>query len=187
MQTTATPTTLTKELYMELYNYLCDLFERDGECDDDEKSSLYFDFESEDGHYFISGDATAYFRYEDDSFDHAFGTWHGGHYEFDKLDEVSVESCIYVDDDENESEIEFDCEVFAHLHDKTTVKINGMTINRGDVVVAKGYFGKWFLATFLYYDPIEGIYHWNTDKSPWKSGKKMLPATIANCEFVGKY
>ena len=128
MKTTATPT-IPVEIYNKLYDYICDSIAEYGECDEDGKCDFGFEFESEDGHYYISGEASAIFEYEDDSFDHAFGTEHCGHWEFDKLDGVTVNTCLYIDDDDNETKIKFDGDVFDHLHDETTIKRGGIEIN----------------------------------------------------------
>ena len=71
------------------------------------------------------------------------------------------------------------------LHDKTTIKINGMTINAGDDIVVKPLFGKWLLGTFKYYDPIDKVYYYDGDC--WSYSYKILPATEQNRQFIGKY
>ena len=187
MKTTATiPTTIPVEIYNELYDHLCDTIAENGECDEDGKCDYGFEFESEDGHYYISGEASAYFEYIDDSFDHAFGTEHCGHWEFDKLDDVIVEVCLYIDDDEDETEIEFDGEVFEHLHDETTIKRGGIEINQGDEVIAKPTWMRWTSAKFLYYDTINRYYYIEIDGKK-RLTYKLLPATKKNRQLIGTY
>lgn len=187
MKTTATtPTTIPVEIYNELYDYICDGIADNGECDEDGRCIDYFEFESNDGKYHISGDVEAYFEYVDDSFDHAFGTEHCGHWEFDKLDCVTVESCLYIDDEENETEIEFDDEIFYHLHDETTIKRGGIEINQGDEVIAKPRFLRWTACKFLYFDTIDRLYYVEIGKYKY-SCEKLLPATEKNRQLIGTY
>lgn len=183
--TATTPNTLPREIYDELYDYICDSLAEHGECDEDGRCKDYFEFESEDGKYSISGEVEAYFEYEDDSFSHEFGIEECGHWEFDKLDSISVDYCGTLDDDDNEIELPFDMEIFNHLHDKTTIKINGVTINAGDDIVVKPLFGKWLLGTFKYYDPIDKVYFYDGDC--WSYSYKILPATEQNRQLIGNY
>ena len=183
--TATTPTTLPREIYDELYDYICDSIAEHGECDEDGRCKYYFEFESGDGKYFISGDAEAYFEYEDDSFSHAFGVEECGHREFEKLNSISVDYCGTVDVDDNEIELPFSMEIFEHLNDQATIRIDGVTINAGDEVVVKPLFGKWLLGTFKYYDPIDKVYYYDGDC--WSYSHKILPATEQNRQLIGKY
>ena len=103
-----TPNAIPVEIYNELYDFLCDNIADNGECDEDGECHYGFEFESEDGHYYISGIAVSIFEYIDDSFDHAFGTEHCGHWEFDKLEEVVTEQCLFIDDEETREYIGYD-------------------------------------------------------------------------------
>lgn len=183
--TATTPNTLPREIYDELYDYICDSLAEHGECDEDGRCKDYFEFESEDGKYSISGEVEAYFEYKDDSFSHEFGIEECGHWEFDKLDSISVDYCGILDDNDNEIELPFDMAIFNHLHDKTTIKINGVTINAGDEIVVKPLFGKWLLGTFKYYDSIDDVYYYDGDC--WSYSHKILPATEQNRQLIGKY
>ena len=181
-----TPNAIPVEIYNELYDFLCDNIAYYGECDEDGNCHYGFEFESEDGRYYISGCAVSSFEYEDDSFDHAFGTEHCGHWEFDKIEEVVTEQCLFIDNEENETEVEFDSEIFDHLHDETTIKRGGVEINQGDEVIAKPRFLRWTACKFLYFDTIDRCYYVEIGKYQYRCDK-VLPATEKNRELVGTY
>lgn len=191
MKTTATTAkTLPREIYHELYDYLCESIAEYGaeDCDENGRYKGDFDFESEDGHWYIGGKVEAYFEYEDDSFSHEFGIEECGHWEFDSLYDVTVDACYFIDDDENETDVEFDSDVFEHLHDKTTIVVGGVTINAGDEVVVKWFFGKWHLATFLYYDTINRRYFWQSHGNSYSNyGYNLKPLTDETRQLVGTY
>lgn len=64
-------------------------------------------FEVEKGNWYFSGSATLFTREIDDSFSHEFGTESCGHLEYRGIDEVEMETAVYVQDEE-EIEVEMD-------------------------------------------------------------------------------
>jgi hypothetical protein len=98
--------TLSPEFYENLYNKIINYgFEPESE----EDCCRNMDFEDIDGLY-VNLDATFEVNFVDDSFDHAFGTENGYHYECGPLSDI--EAVTITDDDGNDVSDIFDHEVF---------------------------------------------------------------------------
>lgn len=186
--TATTPTTIPVEIYRDLFDYLNEELFDSSDFDGDDGATSEFIYQSDDGHWLITGEAKASSKYIDESFDHAFGTEYCGYWDMDQLEDVTIFESSYFDDDDKETAMAFDFDIFDHLHDKTTIKRGGVEINAGDDVVVKDYMnGRWQLAKFLYYDTINESYHWSGEGGRKRYGYKLLPATEENRKRVGTY
>jgi len=140
------PTSLSQEFYKNLYNEIINADDTNCDCNEDGDYVCNLEFEIEG----LQVSLTAVFEsvFVDDSFDHAFGTEYGYHYEtgnFIDLDEV----CIYDDDDNDLSDL-FDEETFWEQDKEYGIKFrSGTEIKPGDEVMYQ-YNRKWYKGVYQY-------------------------------------
>lgn len=148
------PTSLSHEFYENLYNQIINQgFEPENEDD----CHCNMDIEDVDG-FFVNLDATFEVNFVDESFDHAFGTEYGYHYETGCL--TDIEAVTITDEDGNDVSDLFDYDAFFEQFKKYEIKFfSGSVVKSGDTVQAGGhYVNRWDEMTFLYYDSLRERY-----------------------------
>lgn len=183
--------TLPADFYQQLYDKIMDYgFEPENEddscCDMDE---------IEIGDFMVSVRATFEVEFIDDSFDHAFGTEYGYHFEAGALESIEDVVIFHYDEDDNETEVSdlFDEDCFWNQFKRYGAVSKGVQIRYGDEVVVKSNYryGAWVKMVYLYTDTrlgvhvcvksLHGRYLWK------KQYKCLLPATTGALMIVGKY
>lgn len=147
------PTSLSPEFYENLYNQIINYgFEPDTEDD----CHCNMEFEDVNGLY-VNLEATFEVNFVDDSFDHAFGTEYGYHFEAGNLDDIEAVTLCTEDDDVSDL---FDYDAFFEQFKKYEIKFfSGSVVKSGDTVQAGGhYVNRWDEMTFLYYDSLRERY-----------------------------
>ena len=178
-------TSLSPEFYTNLFNKI-ENYGFEPETEDD--CYCHMEFEDFEG-FHVSLDATFEVKFIDDSFDHAFGTEHGYHFEAGALTEIS--GVELTDEDGNDMSDLFNCDAFWEQFKRYTVKfIGGGVVNSYDTVLVEVCRGTWEERTFIYKDTQSGEYYCNpTDKSKYslyrRSFKKIMPATDENRKRFG--
>lgn len=148
---------LTEDFYKELYEEICSYAEANYECDDAEATSTSVSMELEIGDISVSLQATFGVEWEDDSFDHAFGTRHGWHMELRDLDDIDDVS-VYDEEGEDITK-QFDYDAFWAQFHRTEVKLkSGEVIKSGDDVQYLFLYATWLEMTFEYYDTLRKQY-----------------------------
>ncbi len=151
MKATTLPTEFYKELYDKIDNYG---FEPDTEDD------CYCSMDFEDLHgFYVTLDATFEVKFIDDSFDHAFGTEYGYHFEAGNLEDI--EAVTLTDEDGNDVSALFDYDTFFEQFKRYEVKFfrSGDVVKSGDTILAGGhYVNRWDEMQFLYYDSLAERY-----------------------------
>lgn len=148
------PTSLSPEFYENLYNEIINHgFEPETEND----CHCNMDIEDVDG-FFVNLEATFEVNYEDDSFDHAFGTEYGYHFECGNL--IDIEAVVLSDEDGNDVSDLFDYDAFWEQFKCYEFKLrSGAELKSGDAVLAGGYYvGRWSEMKFLYYDSLRDLF-----------------------------
>lgn len=170
------PTSLSPEFYENLYNQIINQgFEPENEDD----CHCNMDIEDVDG-FFVNLDVTFEVKFVDDSFDHAFGTEYGYHYECGNLEDIEAVSIS--DEDGNDLSDLFDYDAFFEQFKRYEVKFfRGGEIKSGETVLAcyNGY--RWEEAEFLYRDTLKECYICKRANFNFPSSyKKVLPNTEEN-------
>lgn len=147
------PTSLSPEFYENLYNQIIN-YGFEPETEDDCHCNM--EFEDVNGLY-VNLEATFEVNFVDDSFDHAFGTEYGYHFEAGNLDDIEAVTLCTEDDDVSDL---FDYDVFFEQFKKYEIKFfSGSVVKSGDTVQAGGhYVNRWDEMTFLYYDSLRERY-----------------------------
>lgn len=141
------------------------------------------EFEDVNGLY-VNLEATFEVNFVDDSFDHAFGTEYGYHFECGNLEDIEAVSIS--DEDGNDLSDLFDYDKFWEQFKQYTVKFyGGSEVNTGDIVLVEAYRGTRDERKFIYKDTLTGYYHTEaTENSKYrtfvKSFKRIAPNTEAN-------
>lgn len=178
------PTSLSPEFYKKLYDEIICKFEFVPEDIDD--TSCYIDAEDFDGFY-IEFKATFEVNVIDDSFDHAFGTFHASHIEAGELTDIE-EVTMYDEDGNNVSKL-FDYDAFWEQFKCYEVKFrSGTVVKSGDTVIAKTDRYHYGDVEFLYKDTLSGKYICKpTGKQCYKfprSYESVYPNTEANRKLI---
>ena len=173
------PTSLSPEFYEKLYDKIINY---GFEPDDEDDCNFNMDFEDFEGFY-VNLEATFEVEFVDDSFDHAFGTEYGHHYECGNLEDI--EAVSLTDEDGNDVSDLFDYDAFFEQFKRYEVKfLNGTVIKSGETVIGvyNGYPKE--EVEFLYRDTLKEVYICKpTGDAKYKfprSYKKVLPATEEN-------
>ena len=173
------PTSLSPEFYEKLYDKIINY---GFEPDDEDDCHCNMDFEDFEGFY-VNLEATFEVEFVDDSFDHAFGTEYGYHYECGNLEDI--EAVSLTDEDGNDVSDLFDYDAFFEQFKRYEVKfLNGTVIKSGETVIGvyNGYHKE--EVEFLYRDTLKEVYICKpTGDAKYKfprSYKKVLPATEEN-------
>lgn len=147
------PTSLSPEFYENLYNQIIN-YGFEPETEDDCHCNM--EFEDVNGLY-VNLEATFEVNFVDDSFDHAFGTEYGYHFETGNLDDIEAVTLCTEDDDVSDL---FDYDAFFEQFKKYEIKFfSGSVVKSGDTVQAGGhYVNRWDEMTFLYYDSLRERY-----------------------------
>ena len=147
------PTSLSPEFYENLYNQIIN-YGFEPETEDDCHCNM--EFEDVNGFY-VNLEATFEVNFVDDSFDHAFGTEYGYHFEAGNLDDIEAVTLCIEDDDVSDL---FDYDAFFEQFKKYEIKFfGGGVVKSGDTVQAGGhYVNRWDEMTFLYYDSLRERY-----------------------------
>lgn len=147
------PTSLSPEFYENLYNQIIN-YGFEPETEDDCHCNM--EFEDVNGLY-VNLEATFEVNFVDDSFDHAFGTEYGYHFEAGNLDDIEAVTLCTEDDDVSDL---FDYDAFFEQFKRYEIKFfGGSVVKRGDTVQAGGhYVNRWDEMTFLYYDSLRERY-----------------------------
>ena len=147
------PTSLSPEFYENLYNQITN-YGFEPETEDDCHCNM--EFEDVNGLY-VNLEATFEVNFVDDSFDHAFGTEYGYHFEAGNLDDIEAVTLCTEDDDVSDL---FDYDAFFEQFKKYEIKFfSGSVVKSGDTVQAGGhYVNRWDEMTFLYYDSLRERY-----------------------------
>ena len=147
------PTSLSPEFYENLYNQIIN-YGFEPETEDDCHCNM--EFEDVNGLY-VNLEATFEVNFVDDSFDHAFGTEYGYHFEAGNLDDIEAVTLCTEDDDVSDL---FDYDAFFEQFKKYEIKFfSGSVVKSGDTVQAGGhYVNRWDEMTFLYYDSLRERY-----------------------------
>ena len=147
------PTSLSPEFYENLYNQIIN-YGFEPETEDDCHCNM--EFEDVNGLY-VNLEATFEVNFVDDSFDHAFGTEYGYHFEAGNLDDIEAVTLCTEDDDVSDL---FDYDAFCEQFKKYEIKFfSGSVVKSGDTVQAGGhYVNRWDEMTFLYYDSLRERY-----------------------------
>ncbi len=145
--------TLSPEFYENLYNQIIN-YGFEPETEDDCHCNM--EFEDVNGLY-VNLEATFEVNFVDDSFDHAFGTEYGYHFEAGNLDDIEAVTLCTEDDDVSDL---FDYDAFFEQFKKYEIKFfSGSVVKSGDTVQAGGhYVNRWDEMTFLYYDSLRERY-----------------------------
>lgn len=145
--------TLSPEFYENLYNQIINYW-FEPETEDDCHCNM--EFEDVNGLY-VNLEATFEVNFVDDSFDHAFGTEYGYHFEAGNLDDIEAVTLCTEDDDVSDL---FDYDAFFEQFKKYEIKFfSGSVVKSGDTVQAGGhYVNRWDEMTFLYYDSLRERY-----------------------------
>ena len=172
------PTSLSPEFYENLYNQIIN-YGFEPETEDDCHCNM--EFEDVNGLY-VNLEATFEVNFVDDSFDHAFGTEYGYHFEAGNLDDIEAVTLCTEDDDVSDL---FDYDAFFEQFKRYEVKfLNGTVIKSGETVIGvyNGYPKE--EVEFLYRDTLKEVYICKpTGDAKYKfprSYKKVLPATEEN-------
>lgn len=173
------PTSLSPEFYEKLYDKIINY---GFEPDDEDDCHCNMDFEDFEGFY-VNLEASFEVEFVDDSFDHAFGTEYGHHYECGNLEDI--EAVSLTDEDGNDVSDLFDYDAFFEQFKRYEVKfLNGTVIKSGETVIGvyNGYPKE--EVEFLYRDTLKEVYICKpTGDAKYKfprSYKKVLPATEEN-------
>lgn len=173
------PTSLSPEFYEKLYDKIINY---GFEPNDEDDCHCNMDFEDFEGFY-VNLEATFEVEFVDDSFDHAFGTEYGYHYECGNLEDI--EAVSLTDEDGNDVSDLFDYDAFFEQFKRYEVKfLNGTVIKSGETVIGvyNGYPKE--EVEFLYRDTLKEVYICKpTGDAKYKfprSYKKVLPATEEN-------
>lgn len=173
------PTSLSPEFYEKLYDKIINYGFKP---DDEDDCHCNMDFEDFEGFY-VNLEATFEVKFVDDSFDHAFGTEYGHHYECGNLEDI--EAVSLTDEDGNDVSDLFDYDAFFEQFKRYEVKfINGTVIKSGETVIGvyNGYPKE--EVEFLYRDTLKEVYICKpTGDAKYKfprTYKKVLPATEEN-------
>ena len=173
------PTSLSPEFYEKLYDKIINY---GFEPDDEDDCHCNMDFEDFEGFY-VNLEATFEVEFVDDSFDHAFGTEYGYHYECGNLEDI--EAVSLTDEDGNDVSDLFDYDAFFEQFKRYEVKfLSGKVIKSGETVIGvyNGYPKE--EVEFLYRDTLKEVYICKpTGDAKYKfprSYKKVLPATEEN-------
>lgn len=147
------PTSLSPEFYENLYNQIIN-YGFEPETEDDCHCNM--EFEDVNGLY-VNLEATFEVNFVDDSFDHAFGTEYGYHFEAGNLDDIEAVTLCTEDDDVSDL---FDYDAFFEQFKRYEIKFfGGRVVKSGDTVQAGGhYVNRWDEMTFLYYDSLRERY-----------------------------
>lgn len=147
------PTSLSPEFYENLYNQIIN-YGFEPETEDDCHCNM--EFEDVNGLY-VNLEVTFEVNFVDDSFDHAFGTEYGYHFEAGNLDDIEAVTLCTEDDDVSDL---FDYDAFFEQFKKYEIKFfSGSVVKSGDTVQAGGhYVNRWDEMTFLYYDSLRERY-----------------------------
>lgn len=147
------PTSLSPEFYENLYNQIIN-YGFEPETEDDCHCNM--EFEDVNGLY-VNLEATFEVNFVDDSFDHAFGTEYGYHFEAGNLDDIEAVTLCTEDDDVSDL---FDYDAFFEQFKRYEIKFfGGSVVKSGDTVQAGGhYVNRWDEMTFLYYDSLRERY-----------------------------
>jgi hypothetical protein len=138
--------TLSPEFYENLYNQIIN-YGFEPETEDDCHCNM--EFEDVNGLY-VNLEATFEVNFVDDSFDHAFGTEYGYHFEAGNLDYMEAVTLCTEDDDVSDL---FDYDAFFEQFKKREVTFrSGAVIKSGDTVIANYNYNCYELAEFLYRD-----------------------------------
>lgn len=145
--------TLSPEFYENLYNQIIN-YGFEPETEDDCHCNM--EFEDVNGLY-VNLEATFEVNFVDDSFDHAFGTEYGYHFEAGNLDDIEAVTLCTEDDDVSDL---FDYDAFFEQFKRYEIKFfGGSVVKSGDTVQAGGhYVNRWDEMTFLYYDSLRERY-----------------------------
>lgn len=146
--------TISPEFYENLYNEI-ENYGFEPETEDD--CHCHMEFEDFEGFY-VSLEATLEVEFVDDSFDHAFGTEYGYHFECGNL--TDIEAVTITDEDGNDVSDLFDYDAFFEQFKQREVKFyGGGEIKSGDTILAGGiYYNKFEEVTFLYRDTLQKVY-----------------------------
>ena len=147
------PTSLSPEFYTNLYNKI-ENYGFEPENEDDCHCSM--EFEDLDGFY-VTLDVTFEVNFVDDSFDHAFGTEYGYHFEAGII--TDIEAVTISDEDGNDLSDLFDYDTFWAQFKKYEVKfMSGAVVKSGDKVMGGYNYNQWNEVVFLYRDTLQEVY-----------------------------
>lgn len=180
------PTSLSPEFYKKLYDEIICKFEFDPESTED--TSCYITAEDFEG-FFIEFKATFEVNVIDDSFDHAFGTYHDSHIEAGEL--TDIDEVFMYDEDDNDVSHLFDYDAFWEQFKCYELKFNsGKVVNSGDTVIANFNGHQYEEAEFLYKNTLSGDYickPTGTQRYKYPRSYKMVyPNTDANRKLILK-
>ena len=146
-----------ENFYKDLYEEICSYAESNFECDDEEATSTSISMELEIGDILVCLNADFDVEWQDDSFDHAFGTWDGWHMELRDLQDIDIEA-VYDEEGEDITK-KFDNNAFWAQFHRTEVKLkSGEVIKAGDDVQYLFCWATWLEMTFEYYDTLHKRY-----------------------------
>lgn len=182
--------TLPADFYQQLYDKIMG-YEFEPENEDDGSRDIE---EIQIGNFWVSVRATFEVEYIDDSFDHAFGTEYGYHFEAGDLESIEDVVIYHYDEDDNETEVSdlFDEDYFWNQFKRYGVVSKGVQIHYGDEVVVKtdSRYGAWEKMIYLYTDTRLGVHVCvKSLRKPYlwkKQFKHILPATTGALMIVGK-
>lgn len=148
------PTSLSPEFYEKLYDKIINY---GFEPDDEDDCHCNMDFEDFEGFY-VNLEATFEVEFVDDSFDHAFGTEYGYHYECGNLEDI--EAVSLTDEDGNDVSDLFDYDAFFEQFKRYELKfLSGKVVKSGETILAGGRYNcHWDEMKFLYYDALDKRY-----------------------------
>ena len=168
-----------KKLYDEIINYADENYSPQDEDD------CYCNMEVQVGNFTVELDATFEVEYIDDSFDHAFGTYHDYHYEAGYLEEISIID-IWESNEENDLEDKvtdlFDEEKFWEQFKQYGTKSG---IKPGDEVIARlaGRYGREVTATYQYTDTMRLVHVCKCSWQIIKASSVRLPKPDESKKF----
>lgn len=177
------PTSLSPEFYEKLYDKIINY---GFEPDDEDDCHCNMDFEDFEGFY-VNLEATFEVEFVDDSFDHAFGTEYGHHYECGNLEDI--EAVSLTDEDGNDVSDLFDYDAFFEQFKRYEVKfLNGTVIKSGDTAIGKIDRYRFEEVEFLYKNTLSGEYICKpigTQRYKYpRSYKMVFPNTEANRKLI---
>ena len=147
------PTSLSPEFYENLYN---EIINQGFEPENEDDCHCNMDIEDVDG-FFVNLDVTFEVKFVDDSFDHAFGTEYGYHFECGPLSDIEAVSIS--DEDGNDLSDLFDNDKFWAQFKKYEIKFfNGAVVKSGDKVLCGYNYNQWSEVVFLYRDTLQEVY-----------------------------
>lgn len=86
----------------------------------DGEEECYFEVES--GNWYFAGTATLFTEEVDDSYSHEFGTEYCSHLEYKGIDDIDMDTAVFITDDEDEIPVEMDYKRLYKLESEGNVE-----------------------------------------------------------------